>query len=173
MKIMELHMTCRSRTIGTSSLAAFAGLAMAAITPALAQNQGRYTPPTQTYQNDPNSAINAGGMNGDAADTGMMSTSSATEPLTQVQNAKTTLASAQVQDSNGRQVGQVSNVHTSGNGQPIKVDVTLNSNNGNRAKTVSVKATELSYDRNSNTLITNLSADQLDAMPAASSTSGM
>jgi hypothetical protein len=151
-----------------------AGLAMMAITPALAQGQSRYSPPAQTYQNNnPGSPLNAGGMNGNAADSGMMTTSSATESLTQVQNAKTTLASAQVQDSNGRQVGQVSNVHTSGNGQPTDIDISLNSNNGGKAKTVSVSASQLRYDRNSNTLITNLSANQLDAMPAASSTSGM
>ncbi|MGH6888407.1 MAG: hypothetical protein ACREHF_04295 [Rhizomicrobium sp.] len=156
-------MKCKRDTLVHGSLAALAAAAILAVTPALAQSKGQYTPPAQTYQNSTGAANNM------AAPTGAQG--AATESLSSVHNAKTTLASAQVKDSSGQQVGQVSNVHTGLTGTPTKIDIKLTSSTGGRSKTVSVRASELKYDQNSNTLITNLTANALQAMPAASSSS--
>jgi hypothetical protein len=146
------------------SLAALAAGTILAVTPALAQSQPQgqsQYPPTQTYQN------NSGSMQ-----THMTGTQgAATESLSNVQNAKTTLASATVKDSSGQQIGQVRNVHTGSSGKPTKIDIMLTPSNGSQGKTVSVRATELKYDQNSNSLITNLSASALQSMPAATSSS--
>jgi hypothetical protein len=156
-------MKWKSDTFVHGSLAALAASVALAVTPALAQNQSHYTPPAQTYQNNSsttNGMNNTGGIQG-----------ASTESLSRVQNAKTTLASAQVKDPSGQQIGQVRNVHTGTTGKPTKVDITLTSGNRGQTKTVSVKASELKYDQNSNTLITNLTTNELQAMPAASSSS--
>ena len=165
-------MTLKSRSLAGTGLAALAGLALAAAAPAFAQMRGQSSPPSQTYQNSPSSPMNSPTYNQSSGTsrTGSMNTSASTESLNSVRNAKTTLASAQVQDSNGQQVGQVSTVHTSTSGRPTKIDITLNSNNGSPAKTIAVNASQLRYDPNSNTLITNLSATDLQSMPAATST---
>lgn len=149
-------MKFKSETLVHGSLAALAAAAVLAVVPALGQ-----TPPASTYQNNTGTMqTNAPGAHG-----------AATESLGNVQNAKTTLASAQVKDSSGQQVGQVSSVHTGSSGKPTKVDIMLTPSNGGHGKTVSVRASELKYDQNSNTLITNLSASALQTMPAASSSS--
>ncbi|HTT84782.1 MAG TPA: hypothetical protein VMF67_14995 [Rhizomicrobium sp.] len=83
------------------------------------------------------------------------------------------LASAQVQDSNGQPAGQVAVVHTSHAGHPTKVDITLTSNDGGHAKTISVSASKLRYDRDNNTLIADMTLSDLQSMPAVSSTAGM
>ncbi|HEY3778314.1 MAG TPA: hypothetical protein VGL35_09665 [Rhizomicrobium sp.] len=159
-------MKCKSETLVHGSLAACAAAALLAVAPALGQTQTQYTPPAHTYQN------NTGQNNAGAMQTNPTGTQgAATESLSNVQNAKTTLASAQVKDSSGQQVGQVRNVHTGSTGTPTKIDITLTPSNGGRAKTVSVRASELKYDQNSNTLITNLSASALQSMPTASSSS--
>ena len=152
-------MKLKSKTLVHGSLAALAAATLLAVTPALGQTQTQYTPPAHTYQNN-TGAMQTNGTQG-----------AATEPLSNVQNAKTTLASAAVKDSSGQQVGQVSNVHTGTTGKPTKIDITLTSGNGGQSKTVSVKASQLKYDQNSNTLITNLSANALQSMPAASPSS--
>ncbi|HEY6578850.1 MAG TPA: hypothetical protein VIY09_05970 [Rhizomicrobium sp.] len=165
-----------SKYFGATGLAAFAGLAMMAALPAVAQTRDQTTPPTQTYQNNTGSMQGANGMNGSSQmNSSGMTTKASTkgESLNHVKDAKTTLASALVQDSSGQLVGQVSDVHTSRSGSPTKVDITLSSTNGGKAKTISVSASKLRYDRSDNTLITNLSASNLQAMPSASSSSGM
>jgi hypothetical protein len=93
---------------------------------------------------------------------------SAGEPLTKVKDAKTTLASASVQDSTGQPVGQVANVHTTKRGTPTTIDVTLQS--GGQSKTIAIKASSLRYDASSNTLKTDLTSSDLQSMPSASGT---
>ncbi len=183
-----------TRNTKLSGLAAFTGLLMLAASPTLAQSQygtapqnqpapGSETSPTappvtgSTDQANPAAASNQG-MTGSQGTTGTSAgttnsakMSASAESLSHVKDAKTTLASAQVQDSSGQQVGQVSTVHTSRHGTPTKVDITLTGSNGAQAKVISVSASKLKYDPNSNTLITNLSATDLQAMPAASSSS--
>ena len=91
------------------------------------------------------------------------------QPLTQVKDAKTTLASASVQDSSGQAIGQVATVHTTKRGTPTTIDVTLQSSSG-QSKTVAIKASRLQYDQSSNTLKTDLTASEVQAMPSASGT---
>jgi len=90
------------------------------------------------------------------------------EPLTDVKNAKQTLASASVQDSSGQPVGTVTTVHTDSAGQPTKIDLSLTANG--QSKTISVQADQLKYDPSSNTIQAQMTADQLSQQPAASST---
>jgi len=173
-------MNWKNWTLGSTALAA--GLAIASAAPSFAHDPSQGTPSTQSYQNSPQGGQNSAGsmQNSNGMTSGMSQgssnmtgTSASTESLSSVTDAKTTLASAQVQDSNGQQVGQVANVHTSRSGHPTKIDITLNSNSGTKAKTISVNATELRYDKTSNTLISNATLNDLQSMPAASSTSGM
>lgn len=169
-------MKCKNKTIVHGGLAALAAVAMLSGTTALAQNQSQYTPPAQTYQNNntgpmQNSSANPAEQNSTTNPSGTQGVS--TESLSNVQNAKTTLASAQVQDANGQQIGQVKDVHTGNSGKPTKVDITLMPSNGGNGKTVSVKATDLRYDQQNNTLVTNLTTTDLQAMPAASSSTSM
>ncbi|HEY2446426.1 MAG TPA: hypothetical protein VGI20_11885 [Rhizomicrobium sp.] len=178
-------MKCKPQSIGGKGLATLAGLMMAAATPAFAQyqsgpSQGQSmpsqtspdqsspskmgSPSDQSYQSNTGSMQNQG-----KASSSSTSSSANAESLTRVKNAKTTLASAQVQDSSGQQVGQVSNVHTTRSGHASKVYITLSSSGGGQAKTISVSASKLKYDKSSNTLITNMTANDLQAMPAATS----
>lgn len=160
-------MKWKNQTLVHGSLAALAAAAILTVTPALAGNQ--YTAPAQTEQNGTGTM----GSSSTTGSNGNMTQGAATESLNDVQNAKTMLASAQVKDSSGQQVGQVSTVHTGNTGKPTKIDITLTSSNGSQAKTVAVKASELKYDQNNNTLITNLSTSDLEAMPSASSSPTM
>jgi hypothetical protein len=91
------------------------------------------------------------------------------EPLTKVKDAKTTLASASVQDSSGQQIGQVATVHTTKRGTPTKIDVTLQTSSG-QSKTVAIEASKFHYDQSSNTLKTDLTASEVQSMPSASGT---
>ncbi len=88
-------------------------------------------------------------------------------PLSALVDANDILTSATVLDSTGRQIGQVSTVHTNANGVPTKVDVTLEANGGD-LKVVSIDASRLRYDSNSDTLTTDVPAAQVIALPNAS-----
>jgi hypothetical protein len=187
-------------TLSTKTgLAALAGLLMLAASPVLAQqsaapqNQTQAAPgstapaagqamPNSTAAPADQTSPAAPGASGQTMPGSAQSTTSpasnapatmsaSAESLSHVKDAKTTLASASVQDSSGQQVGQVSTVHTSKHGTATKVDITLSSAGGSQAKTISVSASKLRYDPNSNTLITDLSSTDLQAMPAASSSS--
>jgi len=87
-------------------------------------------------------------------------------PLSTVKDAKTTLASASVQDSTGQPIGQVANVHTTKRGTPTTIDVMLQTSSG-RTKTVAIKASKLEYDQSSNTLKTDLTSTEVESLPAA------
>lgn len=94
---------------------------------------------------------------------------SAGEPLSKVKDAKTTLASATVQDSSGQQIGQVANVHTTKHGTATTIDVTLQSSGGTQPKTVAIKASKLRYDESSKTLKSDLTSSELQSLPSATS----
>lgn len=96
--------------------------------------------------------------------------SASMEPATRVKDAKTTLASASVQDSSGQPVGQVVDVHTTRHGTPTTIDISLqaNASGSGQAKTIAIKASKLQYDQSSNTLKADLTASDLQSMPAAS-----
>ncbi len=89
------------------------------------------------------------------------------EPLSQVKDAKTTLASASVKDSSGQPIGQVASIHTTKHGTPTTIDVTLQSTGGGQAKTVAIKASKLKYDQSSNTLQTDLTSSEVQSLPSA------
>jgi|SRR5215469_7778364 len=91
------------------------------------------------------------------------------ESLSKVKDAKTTLASASVQDSSGQPIGQVSAVHTSKKGTPTTIDVTLQSAGGGQAKTVAIKADKLKFDQSSNTLKSDLTSSEIQSLPTATS----
>jgi hypothetical protein len=103
--------------------------------------------------------------NGPASPSSRASLSNAVA-LSAVNNPKTTLASAVVQDASGRQVGQVQAVKTNSSGQPVSVDVGLTSTAGT-SKTVAIRASKLRYSPSNNLLMTtDLTASQIEAMPA-------
>ena len=142
-------MRFNSKALGGTALAAIAGAFLLGA-PAMAQS-------TNSYSNTQSSTTN-----------GMSSQTGSMQPLTQVSNPKTTLASATVQDSAGQSVGQVQSVKTTSSGKASSVKVSLTTSKG-AGKTVSIKASDLSYDPSSNMLKSTLTSTQIDSMPATQS----
>jgi len=91
-------------------------------------------------------------------------TPSGTVSLTALANPPQTLANASVETSNGQAVGAVQKVVTGTDGKAQAVDVALL---GAQSKTVSIDATQLAYDQSRNVVVAQLSADQIQALPAA------
>jgi hypothetical protein len=87
-------------------------------------------------------------------------------PLTQVSDLNT-LNSASVQDKDGNSVGSVRKVITSSGGKPSAVQVDAGGFLGVGTKIVAIKASHLKYERDRNVLITNLTKDEIKALPAA------
>jgi hypothetical protein len=127
--------------------------------PSSAANNQQMTSPSQT--SSPSQ------MSSPSSSSSTMSASEG-EPLTHVKNAKTTLASASVQDSSGQSVGQVVDVHMSKHGTPTTIDVSLQSSAGGQPKTIAIKANKLRYDQSSNTLKADLTATDMQSLPTAS-----
>jgi hypothetical protein len=86
------------------------------------------------------------------------------EPLTQVQNAQQTLASAQVRNAGGKTIGTVSNIQKDPSGTPTKVEVKLDQSLGMGNRSVWIDADQLKYEPQDNALTTNLSPAQLNTM---------
>jgi len=84
--------------------------------------------------------------------------------LTQIANPPQTLINASVETNNGQAVGAVQKVVTGSDGKAQAVDVALL---GASSKIVSIDATQLSYDQSRNVVVAQLSADQIQALPAA------
>jgi hypothetical protein len=179
-----------TRTVGGTALAVLAAGLLMSATPSLAQYQGSQPAAGAPATAQPGSAQPGASQPGTAQPSGTMDqtnpgsatmpaqpsssnsstiSASAGEPLSKVKDAKTTLASASVQDSSGQPIGQVANVHTTKKGTATKIDVTLQSAAGGQAKTVSIKASQLHYDSSSNTLKADLTSSDVQALPAASS----
>ena len=111
------------------------------------------SPSTSTAQ-----ANSAGQMtNGAGAPSGTVS-------LTALTNPPQTLANASVETSTGQAVGAVQKVVTGSDGKAQAVDVALL---GARSKIVSIDAAQLAYDQSRNVVVAQLSADQIQALPAA------
>jgi hypothetical protein len=91
-------------------------------------------------------------------------TPSGTVSLTALTNPPQTLANASVETSNGQAVGAVQKVVTGTDGKAQAVDVALL---GAQSKIVSIDATQLAYDQSRNVVVAQLSADQIQALPAA------
>ncbi len=89
---------------------------------------------------------------------------SGTVSLTALTNPPQTLAKCQRRDLDGQAVGAVQKVVTGSDGKAQTVDVALL---GAQSKIVSIDATQLAYDQSRNVVVAQLSADQIQALPAA------
>ncbi len=89
---------------------------------------------------------------------------SGTVSLTALTNSPQTLANASVETSTGQAVGAVQKVVTGSDGKAQTIDVALL---GAQSKIVSIDAAQLAYDQSRNVVIAQLSADQIQALPAA------
>lgn len=88
---------------------------------------------------------------------------SGTVALTQIANPPQTLVNASVETNNGQAVGAVQKVVTGNDGKAQSVDIALL---GAQSKIVSIDANQLSYDQSRNVVVAQLSADQIQALPA-------
>ena len=89
---------------------------------------------------------------------------SGTVSLTALTNPPQTLANASVETSTGQAIGAVQKVVTGTDGKAQTVDVALL---GAQSKIVSIDAAQLAYDQSRNVVVAQLSADQIQALPAA------
>jgi hypothetical protein len=124
---------------------------------ALTQAQAQ---PTQTASTETAAAQNAMASNS----AGQVTTSSGTVALTALANSPQTLANASVETASGQAVGAVQKVVTDGNGKAQMVDIALL---GSQSKIVAIDAAQLTYDQSRNVVVAQLSADQIQALPAA------
>ena len=86
-------------------------------------------------------------------------------PLDKVNNAKQTLSSASVEDADGNSVGSVKAVDTNAQGAPTAINVDVGGFLGVGSKTVRLHATNLKYEQDRNVIITNMTKDQIKALP--------
>lgn len=91
-------------------------------------------------------------------------TASGMVALSAIANPPQTLANASVETSSGQAVGAVQKVITGTDGKAQALDVALL---GAQSKIVAIDAAQLSYDQSRNVVIAQLSADQIQALPAA------
>jgi hypothetical protein len=89
---------------------------------------------------------------------------SGTVALSAIANPPQTLANASVETAQGQAVGAVQKVVTGTDGKTQALDVALL---GNQSKIVAIDAAQLSFDQTRNVVIAQLSADQIQALPAA------
>jgi hypothetical protein len=89
---------------------------------------------------------------------------SGTVALSAIANPPQTLANASVETSSGQAVGAVQKVVTGTDGKAQSLDVALL---GAQSKIVAIDAAQLSYDQSRNVVVAQLSADQIQALPAA------
>ncbi|MBV9992295.1 MAG: hypothetical protein JOZ72_13505 [Alphaproteobacteria bacterium] len=87
-----------------------------------------------------------------------------TVTLAQIANPPQTLVNASVETNNGQAVGAVQKVVTGTDGKAQALDVALL---GAQSKIVAIDANQLSYDQSRNVVVAQLSADQIQALPAA------
>lgn len=83
--------------------------------------------------------------------------------LAQIANPPQTLMNASVETANGQAVGAVQKVVTDGSGKAQAVNVALL---GAQSKIVSLDAAQVKYDQSRNVVVAQLSADQIQALPA-------
>lgn len=86
-----------------------------------------------------------------------------TVSLAQIANPPQTLMNASVETVNGQAVGAVQKVVTDGSGKAQAVTVALL---GAQSKIVSLEANQVKYDQSRNVVVAQLSADQIQALPA-------
>ena len=90
------------------------------------------------------------------------------QPISDVKDPTTTLASARVQDSSGQTIGHVQKVSTTADGKASIVYVSL-ATSGGAGKVVSFDANGLRYDSDSKTLKASLTQSEINALPVTQS----
>jgi len=181
-------MTLKSTILGAAAAAAL----MLAAAPGFAQTSSSPSPsspppysssspssqgaPSGTDTMQQNQQYPSGTPSGTSGTAGSASSSAtntaSTVPLSQVQNPSTALASAQVQDSAGQNVGQVQKVETGASGKVSKVDVTLSTSTAS-GKTVAIPAHDLRFDQSGNILKARLTQSEIEKLQSSSSTNPM
>jgi len=121
-----------------AALAAIAG-GVLAVTPAVAQLNPDFTGKTNN-----------------------MSSDQAGQPVDQVTNPTSTLATDNVQDSTGQTIGTVRSVTTGPDGRASRINVSLTRS----GRSVWIRARELRFDPASNTVKSSLTLSQIRSMPA-------
>jgi len=100
-----------------------------------------------------------------AAPTGSVTQSTAaSKPVDTLANPPQALANASVETNSGQAVGAVQRVITDASGKAKTVIVALL---GNVNKLVAIAANELSFDETRNVVVAQMSADQINSLPAA------
>jgi len=160
----------RIDTLGTVSLAALTSALLALAAPAAAQTAGSNTNnmPGATHQTPMDQSNGYG--NGGAAtpqSSSMNNASTKAASLSTVQDPKTALASAKVEDSAGQPVGTVAQVNTNKAGKASSIEIALNTPTAT-GKTAKLKASQLKYDSADNTLKAKLSQSQIEANASSS-----
>jgi len=146
-------------TIASASLAALTAVLLAAA--AMAQST---TAPNTNNLPGATHQTPMGQDNGATGNASATPQSSSTQEmaLNKVQDPKTALASAKVEDSSGQTVGTVSKVDTSKTGKAESIEIALNTPTAT-GKTAKIKASQLQYDSMNNTLKAKLSQSQIEA----------
>lgn len=141
------------------AVAAFASAILVgplALVPAAAQ---MYQAPTPTQRPDMNMQMQQmGGMRGTAYQI----------PVEKVKDAKQTLANASIVDKDGNSVGSVRDVQTDSNGQASAIKADVGGFLGVGSKIVVLDPTRMKYERDRNVLITNMTKDEIKALPQTS-----
>ena len=148
-----------SLMLGGAGLAAIATALVLTASPVLAQSGMRQPATASPEQNAPQGQY--GGMQGSQTPT-------AAEPLSTLSNPSSSLATATVQDSTGKSIGQVKSVQTSAAGTAKSVTVSLTTGD-NTGKVVNIKADNLMFDANSNTVKSSLTLQEIDQLPTSQS----
>ncbi len=98
------------------------------------------------------------------ADTSQSASNAGPVSLDRIANPPETLANASGETSNGQAIGAVQKVAVGSDGKAQTVDIALL---GKQSKTVTVDASQLTYDQSRNVVVAQLSADKMQAMPAS------
>ena len=160
-------MTRKIAMFGTTAIAAV----MLVAAPSIAAPTSPSAPPTYTTPQTPTNQMpenNAMSPASPMSSQSSMSGKSAVA-LSSVQDPKTALAQASVQDSSGTQVGQVQSVETSASGKALKVDITLHTTTG-AGKTVAIPASKLRFDQDAHVLKARLTQSEIEALKPSSGT---
>ena len=120
-------------------------------------------PPGKTMADNAPAGAQSGNASSEAQSTASSTPSSAV-PVSQVQNAKQTLASASLKNTGGQQIGTVQKIMSDTKGAPTKVQVKLDESKGMGPRSVWIDANQLQYQPQDNSVITNLSPEQLNSM---------
>ena len=110
------------------------------------QDQSTPTPSEAPKLNQPSAAQGAG------------------QPVTSLSKPEQKLASAPVQDMLGRPIGTVERVQTDTRGAPTSLRVLLNTQN-EAGKSVTIPATQMTYNAKSHVVVAELTQTEIDAMP--------